>query len=198
KLADRVGELAQMQVAILSSVPPESALFARLKSAPPPVASIPTLPKPSTADRAKVIASYGAVGAMQGSPQRGHTLFLQQCAICHPLKGDGKEVGPDLGMVSDKPLDWLITALFDPNAAIEPRYQAQLVKLKTGGELSGLVSGETANNLTLRLPGGSEYPVLRSDLAAQSPLGRSLMPEGLETVLKPQDVADLIAWLRAK
>ena len=41
-------------------------------------------------------------------------------------------------------------------------------------------------------------PVLRSDIATQQSSGRSLMPEGMETVLKPQDVADLVSWLRAK
>ena len=101
-------------------------------------------------------------------------------------------------MVSDKPDDWLLTALFDPNAAVEPRYQALVVKLKNGTEISGIVAGETANNLTLRLPGGAEFAVLRADIAEEKPSGRSLMPEGLETVLKPQDVADVIAWLRAK
>ena len=198
KLADREGEVAQMRLAIQTSLAPDSPLFAKLKSAPPSLASIPTLPKPSTADRAKVVAGYASVAELQGDTQRGHTFFLQQCGICHRLKGDGKEVGPDLAMVGDKPLDWLLTAIFDPNAAVEPRYQAQLVKLKTGVELAGLVADETGNNLTLRLPGGSEYPVLRGDIAEQKFLGRSLMPEGLESVLKPQDVADLIAWLRAK
>ena len=38
--------------------------------------------------------------------------------------------------------------------------------------------------------------MLRADIAEEKPSGRSLMPEGLETVLKPQDVADLIAWIK--
>ena len=37
---------------------------------------------------------------------------------------------------------------------------------------------------------------LRSDIASQKASTRSLMPEGLETVLNPQAVADLIAFLR--
>jgi putative heme-binding domain-containing protein len=56
-----------------------------------------------------------------------------------------------------------------------------------------LISAETANNVVLRLPGGVNLPVLRGDIASQQPSNRSLMPEGMETVLKPQDVADLIA-----
>jgi putative heme-binding domain-containing protein len=198
KLADREGDVAQMRLAILSSVRPESPLFAKLNTAAPSLSAVPVLPKPSTADRAKVLAAYASVAGLKGDPQRGRNLFLQQCAICHRLKADGKEVGPDLAMVADKPTDWLLTALFDPNAAVEPRYQAQHVKLKNGTELIGIIAGETANNLTLRLPGGTEYPVLRAELTEEKPAGRSMMPEGLETILKPQDVADLVAWLRAK
>jgi hypothetical protein len=40
--------------------------------------------------------------------------------------------------------------------------------------------------------------VLRSDLAEEKANGRSLMPEGLEGALQPQDVADVIAALRAQ
>ena len=40
--------------------------------------------------------------------------------------------------------------------------------------------------------------MLRVDITEEKPTGRSLMPDGTETVLKPQDVADVIAWLRAK
>jgi putative membrane-bound dehydrogenase-like protein len=198
KLADREGDVAQMRLAILSSLTPESALFKKLNATAASPGPVPVLPKPSTADRARVVANYASVATLKGDAQRGHAFFTQQCAICHRLKNEGKEVGPDLAMVTDKPDDWLLTALFDPNAAVEPRYQALLVKLKDGTELSGIVAGETANNLTLRLPGGAEFPVLRADVSEEKPTGRSLMPEGLETVLKPQDVADVIAWLRAK
>ncbi len=198
KVADREGDIEQMRLAILSSLTPESGLFKKLNATAASPGPVPVLPKPSTADRAKVIAGYASVSTLKGDAQRGHAFFTQQCAICHRLKNEGKEVGPDLAMVSDKPDDWLLTALFDPNAAVEPRYQALVVKLKNGTEVSGIVAGETANNLTLRLPGGAEFPVLRADIAEEKPSGRSLMPEGLETVLKPQDVADVIAWLRAK
>ncbi len=95
-------------------------------------------------------------------------------------------------------MDWLLIAIFDPNAAVEARYQAHTLKLKSGVELSGILSVETGNNIVLRLPGGADYPVFRADIISDKATGRSLMPEGLETVLKPQDAADVIAWLRAK
>ncbi|MEO7318402.1 MAG: HEAT repeat domain-containing protein, partial [Chthoniobacteraceae bacterium] len=196
-LAERDGEQDSMRIAILSSLAPDDPLFAKLNTAPAASGPVPILPKPTTADRAKVIASYAQVGELKGDAARGRTLFQQQCAICHRLRGEGQDVGPDLGMVAAKPLDWLLTAIFDPNAAIEPRYQAQTVKLKSGTEFTGIIVAETANNLTLRQPGGTEAPALRSDIATQTALGKSLMPEGLESALRAQDLADLLAALRA-
>lgn len=199
KLADRDGDQPQMRIAIMSSLKPEDALFAKLnKAAPANAAPAIVLPKASTPDRAKVVASYALAATLKGDAAHGHEVFKANCLVCHRLKGEGMEVGPDLAMVADKPTDWLLVAIFDPNAAIEDRFKAQTLKLKNHTELSGIISAETANNVVLRLPGGVEMPVLRSEVASQAASGRSLMPEGMETVLKPQDVADLIAWIRAK
>ncbi|TXT43744.1 MAG: membrane-bound dehydrogenase, partial [Limisphaerales bacterium] len=197
RLAEREGGQPQMRVAILSSVSPASPVFAKLNQPVRPAAVAAFVPpRPSTPDRAKVIAGYAGVAALPGVAARGLEVFKQHCATCHRLKGEGAEVGPDLGMAADKPVDWLLTAIFDPNAAVEDRFRALTVRLKTGGELTGIVSAETANNLVLRLPTGLDLPVLRGDIATQTASGRSLMPEGVETLLKPQDVADLIAHLR--
>ena len=125
-------------------------------------------------------------------------MYARNCSICHPLRGEGHEVGPDLATVNDKPLDWLLTAIFDPSAAVEARYNLHAIKLKSGAELAGIISAETANNIVLRLPGGTDLPVLRADIASEQSSTRSLMPDGLETVLKPQDVADVISYLHAK
>lgn len=99
-------------------------------------------------------------------------------------------------MTTSKPDDWMFTAILDPNQAVEARYQAQHLVLNDGSELLGLIVGETGNNVTLRTADGSERAVLRTEMRSAKPLGRSLMPEGLESVLKPQDMADLLRYLR--
>ena len=103
----------------------------------------------------------------------------------------------DLGMVGTKPAEWLLAAILDPSQTVEARYRAWTITPKSGDVLDGLVSVETANNLVLRLAGGVEHAVLRSDIAAMSPSKLSLMPTGFESALKPQDMADLLRWLRA-
>ena len=197
-LADREGEQPQMRLAILSSLAPENPLFVKLNIANATVIPKIVLPKATTPDRAKVVASYAGVADLKGDPGHGHQLYVQNCSICHQLRGEGHEVGPDLGTVNDKPVDWLLTAIFDPSAAVEARYNMHTIKLKSGAELAGIISAETANNIVLRLPGGTDLPVLRADIASDTATTRSLMPEGMETVLKPQDVADVISYLHAK
>ena len=201
RMADREGSNEQMRPAILSSVSPESPLMAKLTEAtgkPAVAASLPKVAVEPNRTRAKVAESYAGVAHLTGNAVHGHDVYRQVCIICHKLKGEGSELGPDLGTVADKPFDWLLTAIFDPNAAVEQRYQVHRVTTKAGGEIVGLIVAETANNLTLRLPGGVEQTVLRADIKDRAPLGRSLMPDGLEAVLKEQDVADVISWIRAK
>jgi putative heme-binding domain-containing protein len=197
-LASQEGAHPQMRLAILSSLVPENPLFAKLNDASKLATPSIVLPKPSTADRAAVVARYAEVASLKADPVRGAELFRAQCAGCHRFRGEGIEAGPDLAMVADKPIDWLLTAILDPNAAVEERFKTWTVKLKTGGELQGILAAETANNIVLRLPGGADLPVLRSDIASQTASGKSLMPEGLETVLAPRDVADVIGYLREK
>jgi hypothetical protein len=61
--------------------------------------------------------------------------------------------------------------------------------------LSGMIATETATGVTLRQEGQQDV-LLRDEIEAMAGSGQSLMPEGLETDLTPQDLADLIAYLR--
>lgn len=198
RLAQREDADDLLRAAIQSSLPPDSGLFKQLQSAaslPRPADAAAAL-KPSSSDRAEVIAQYAGLAKLTGDPARGQAHFQQLCATCHRLRGEGHEVGPDLGMVGSKPADWLLTAILDPNQNVEARYRAWILTLKSGETVAGLISAETTNNLVLRLPGGTELPVLRADIQKQEPLPVSLMPAGFESALKPQDLADLLRWLR--
>ena len=115
-----------LRTAIMSSLRPESALFGQLNtSAPiPKPAAVNLALTPSSSDRAEVIAGYAGVEKLAGDPRRGQQQFQTLCTPCHRFRGEGHEVGPDLGMDSAKPVDWLITAILDPSRAVEARYRA--------------------------------------------------------------------------
>jgi putative heme-binding domain-containing protein len=48
----------------------------------------------------------------------------------------------------------------------------------------------------LRDLAGNDQVILRKNIAKMETTKASLMPVGLEQVLSPKDLADLIAWLR--
>ncbi|MDG2400131.1 MAG: HEAT repeat domain-containing protein [Akkermansiaceae bacterium] len=198
KLATRDADDNWIRAAVMSSLSPASELFASLNaSGKPEIAALELEVKPSNADRAKVIARYADIAKTKGDSARGRVHFQTNCALCHRLKGEGKEVGPDLDMVRGKPTDWLLGAILDPAAAIEARYATRTVTTNKGETFIGIIAAETANSLTFRLPGGIDHPILRNDIKALDPAGLSLMPDGFESALNVQAMADLLSWLRA-
>ena len=148
--------------------------------------------------RAEALAKFAEVPKLKGDPVKGTAIFDKQCAQCHEmLRGHGHAVGPGLTALSDKsPQDFLV-AILDPNAAIEPRFTAYFVEAKDGRSFSGVITGETATGLTVMQAGGLKETLLRSDIASIRASEISLMPEGLEGMLTPEEMADLIAFLKA-
>lgn len=145
--------------------------------------------------RADVLARYESAKSNPGDPVRGKGVFQRACSVCHKLEGVGVEVGPDLGALTDLSPDALLTAILDPNREIDARYVSYNAALKDGRTVSGLIASETASSLTLKRQEGALDVVLRDDIEEISSSGRSLMPEGLENDLKPEEIADVIAYL---
>ncbi len=186
-----------VRVAVMSSLRPDSPLFHRLKQKEViPAAIRPPDLQSHSPDRQKVIAAYAAVEKLPGNAAAGQPLFESLCALCHRLRGQGHEVGPDLDMTANKPTGWLLANILDPAQTVEARYRGWTVTAASGPVLSGVISAETVNNLVLRLPGGAEQAVLRSDITSMQPVPGSLMPAGFESALTPQQMADLLQWIR--
>lgn len=150
-----------------------------------------------TSSRVEVMARYQSATTLPGHAADGAKIFARNCTPCHLLKGQGNAVGPDLSLLRDKtPGDFLL-AILDPNAAVEPRFLAYDIETKDDRSLVGVVSAETSTSLMLVQPGGIQEKILRSDIQEIKATGLSLMPEGFEQAMKPQDLADLIAYLKS-
>ncbi|MCA9166916.1 MAG: c-type cytochrome, partial [Planctomycetales bacterium] len=149
-----------------------------------------------TANRQQLIEQY-AVQPNQRDQQRGKQVFTKQCATCHHVGGIGNQVGPDILIYGQKPLSALATSVLDPNQAIDPRYVSYHVELTDGRTLTGIMIGETSTGFTLVDAQAHATPVLRTDIEELASTGRSLMPEGLEQELTPQDVTDVWSWFES-
>ena len=62
--------------------------------------------------------------------------------------------------------------------------------------LTGILAAETATSITLRQQGGKEAVIARSEIDELRSSGQSLMPEGLERNIPPQDMADLLMFIK--
>jgi putative membrane-bound dehydrogenase-like protein len=145
-------------------------------------------------DRKQLVESFQTASTLTGDVEKGAALFKLNCAICH-RPADQPQLAPDLGALADKPVETFLIAILDPNRAVEARYVNYMATTKDGREPSGIIVAETANSITLRSQ-NSEESILRSDLQTFTSSGLSLMPEGFEKSLTPQNLADIIAFLK--
>lgn len=146
--------------------------------------------------RQQVLDKFRPALSLTGDPAKGKQTFALACIACHQLEGVGLAVGPDLRSVVQHPPDKLFTSILDPSAIIEPGFTAYFCDLKSGSQVYGAIASETGSSVTLRLADGSLKPVLRSEINKLQSSNLSLMPDGLEALLTPQSLADLIAYLR--
>jgi putative heme-binding domain-containing protein len=148
-------------------------------------------------DRAKVVKAYTAALELKGDAMKGKGVFKKSCAACHKLDGVGSDVGANLlAALPNKSGEDLLVAVFDPNREVDPRYISYQVVTADERVLTGIVATETPTSITLRRADGKEDVILRSNIATLRSTALSLMPVGLEKELTPQDVADLLAYLR--
>ena len=146
-------------------------------------------------DRSDVIESRREALSIAGDRKRGGTIFAAHCATCHLVEGVGARVGPDLSGIAARPPAALLVDILDPSRDVPPDYMNYVVATTDGRVLSGLLAGETATTIALRLPDGVAQSVAREDIERLQSTGKSLMPEGFEARLDSGQLADLLAFL---
>ncbi|MCL4205064.1 MAG: c-type cytochrome [Pirellulaceae bacterium] len=128
--------------------------------------------------------------------QRGLAVFEKQCSKCHQAQGRGSVVGPDLSATIRRSDEMLLSDVLDPNNQITVGFNQYTVVTADGHILSGVLAAETATSVTLRREQAVDTTILRKDIDDLAASSISMMPERLEQEVSPQDVADLIAYLR--
>ncbi|MBA3315163.1 MAG: c-type cytochrome [Planctomycetaceae bacterium] len=148
------------------------------------------------ADRQQVLAEYQSVLSLKADANRGRGIFEKNCATCHRIGTTGNQVGPDIADSRVRTPEALLVDILDPNRAIDGRYVAYTIALRDGTVQTGLLTAETSNAVTLAQPDGKSLSILRSDIEEMHSEGKSLMPVGVERTIPPQEMADLIAFIK--
>jgi putative membrane-bound dehydrogenase-like protein len=139
-----------------------------------------------------------------GDAANGKQLFSAAagvaCVKCHQAPGvaGGGEVGPSLAGVGAKyDRAKLIESVLYPSKQIFDGYEQTLVRTKDGTTHAGGVRGETQDELTLIDSENRKTVIRKADIERRKVSEVSLMPDGLQTALKAQEFADLIAYLES-
>jgi putative membrane-bound dehydrogenase-like protein len=147
-------------------------------------------------DRAKLLTNYEPTFQLQGDTANGRVHFQQLCAPCHASSGIGTNVGPDLAIYRNKPARDIVEAIINPNAVIEPQFMSYAAETTDGRVISGILR-ESAGSLEFLQAQGIRTKLRRDEVKSLGAVALSLMPEGFEAALNPQQMADLIAFLKA-
>jgi putative heme-binding domain-containing protein len=146
--------------------------------------------------REQVVAEMGKLLRQQpGDPRSGARVFQKVCAQCHTIYGEGASVGPDLTTNGRASFEQLLSNVFDPSLIIGPGYQAVTVATNDGRSLTGLIVEDNDQRLVLKLPGGGQQTLPRTNVSFTAASKLSMMPEGIENLLERRELVDLFAFL---
>jgi len=156
------------------------------------------LPQPVQAD-ARPVPAVDELAGMNGDVARGEALFRGKatCVNCHLVKGQGKQVGPDLSEIGDKlSAEAMYTSILDPSAGISHNYETYLALLDSGQVVAGVLVTQTDDAVTLRTAEAIDRTIPRDELTDFKKNEKSIMPEGLHQTIETQGLVDIVQYMR--
>jgi len=134
---------------------------------------------------------------LTGDPAQGK-VTANRCVMCHQFNDVGVNYGPNLkGWGQGQTADVIARALIAPSADIAHGYSGTGIELKKGGHVHGIASS-VSDPIILTSTGGLTQMIPRDRIKSRRPykLNHSLMLSADQLGLTPQDVADLVAFLK--
>jgi len=149
------------------------------------------------ADRQALLGRYQAALSAPRHAAKGNALFQLHCSACHLLEGVGKSTGPELiAATKGRADETILLDILQPSDQITVGFRTYNVVTTSGHNLSGILAAETATSVTLPDEDGLPQTVLRKDIVSFQAPEVSLMPANFSELLLPQDIADLLGYLR--
>lgn len=127
---------------------------------------------------------------------QGRLVFQKTCAACHQLYGEGGQIGPDLTGSNRANLDYLLLNSIDPSFDVPAAYRMTTIATVDGRVVNGVIAEEDTTRVILKTVEQPRLVIAKSDIDERVISDKSMMPEGQLDQLKPQQVFDLISYLR--
>ena len=160
---------------------PDKAQLVEIQVPPPPPSKLPPV-----AD----------ILALKGDATRGGQ-FAAACLMCHRIKDQGVDYGPDITAYAKmQPSEVVLRALIEPSADIAHGFEGSAIVIKEGLQIHGLLLSH-GDPLIVRSQGGLTQMVPANQIRSNKSLGRSLMLSAEQLGLGPQEIADVLAYLKS-
>ncbi|MBX3421255.1 MAG: ThuA domain-containing protein [Pirellulaceae bacterium] len=155
---------------------------------------------PLKSKAAEPLPPLAALVQKSGDAERGAEVYrgVATCAKCHPLQGDGKQIGPDLSEIGDKlAKEALYVAILDPSAGLSHNFETYAAVTADGQLITGLLVSQTQQHIVLRDAEGLDHNLNQSDLESFAKQSVSLMPSNLVEALTVGQLVDLVEYLQS-
>ncbi|OYW22916.1 MAG: hypothetical protein B7Z55_04085 [Planctomycetales bacterium 12-60-4] len=153
----------------------------------------------SAAEKKTLIERYKveltAKSDQQADLSAGRALFQKSCANCHVLYGQGRLIGPDLTGMAVHPKHELLIHILDPSRSVEGNFRLYTVELADGRVLSGMLAGESRTAIEIVDNEAKRHAIAREDIEDLVMSPKSVMPEGFEKQVKPEELNHLLEFL---
>ena len=144
----------------------------------------------------KLLATLGG-----GDIRKGQQVFNSPrvaCTSCHAIGYLGGKIGPDLTRIGQVRSERdLLESIIFPNISFVRSYEPFTVTTRSGVVHAGVLRSDAGDEVVLGTAAGDEVRIPRSDVADMQPGTVSLMPAGLDQQLTREELADLLAFLKA-
>ena len=142
----------------------------------------------------KKLCKPSAVAAADAS--RGRAVFQKTCAACHVLYGEGGKVVPELTGANRANLDYILLNSVYPSLDVPHAYRTVSVLTVDGRVVNGVLAEEDTTKIVLRTPEQPRVVIAKEDIDFRKISPQSMMPDGQLDAMKPQEVIDLVKYLR--
>lgn len=148
-------------------------------------------------DRSVVVEQYLSKMPAPRLSDLGQKLFEENCAACHVAKEGQPMIGSPLENLKHWTIDQWLTGILDPNRNVEPKFMQSTILTADDQVFVGIVLERTPSATRLAQADGTIRSVPTSDVLQIRESQTSLMPEGFEEKLSPEQIAELLGYLRS-
>jgi putative heme-binding domain-containing protein len=133
-----------------------------------------------------------------GDRDKGVRIFYQhqaaQCIRCHALGDYGGNAGPQLDGVAGRiTREQILEALVNPSARLAPGFGTVKLDLKNGRQVSGILQGEDAKSIKVKIGDKPDTTVLKNDVETRTNATSSMPP--MRYILTKREIRDVVAFL---